>query len=124
MFDQVMARIAGRFRRVEPRASARSYLLGLLSGVERKNCWEMAEQAHDLRLTRDLTPGESHPSGNATGGPDGDEYHDRATRPKPWEISDELWAMIEPLLPMNDETEAAAPRAALAQPSASIRAVT
>ncbi|MEU9620600.1 hypothetical protein ACIODT_30140 [Streptomyces sp. NPDC088251] len=35
MFDQVMARIAGRFGRVEPRATARSYLLGLLSNVER-----------------------------------------------------------------------------------------
>ncbi|WP_434975675.1 IS701 family transposase [Streptomyces bluensis] len=49
MFDQVMARIAGRFRRVEPRASARSYLLGLLSGVERKNCWQTAEQAGHTR---------------------------------------------------------------------------
>jgi SRSO17 transposase len=45
MFDQVMARIAGRFRRVEPRAAARAHLLGLLSGVERKNCWQLAEQA-------------------------------------------------------------------------------
>ncbi|OAH12443.1 IS701 family transposase [Streptomyces jeddahensis] len=49
MFDQVMARIAGRFRRVEPRAAARSYLLGLLSGVERKNCWQLAEQAGHTR---------------------------------------------------------------------------
>ncbi|MFB6837876.1 IS701 family transposase [Streptomyces sp. NPDC056361] len=40
-----MARIAGRFGRVEPRATARAYLLGLLSGVERKNCWRLAEQA-------------------------------------------------------------------------------
>ncbi|MEU3256201.1 IS701 family transposase [Streptomyces sp. NPDC006997] len=40
-----MARIAGRFGRVEPRASARAYLLGLLSKVERKNCWQLAEQA-------------------------------------------------------------------------------
>jgi SRSO17 transposase len=40
-----MARIAGRFGRVEPRAAARSYLLGLLSGVERKNCWQLAERA-------------------------------------------------------------------------------
>jgi hypothetical protein len=39
MFDQVMARIAGRFGRVERRATARAYVLGLLSGVERKNCW-------------------------------------------------------------------------------------
>ncbi|MFJ6561713.1 IS701 family transposase [Streptomyces sp. NPDC091412] len=45
MFDQVMARIAGRFRRVEPRAAARAYLLGLLSSAERKNCWQLAEQA-------------------------------------------------------------------------------
>ncbi|WP_430541581.1 IS701 family transposase [Streptomyces malaysiensis] len=45
MFDQAMARIAGHFGRVEPRASARSYLLGLLSRAERKNCWQLAEQA-------------------------------------------------------------------------------
>lgn len=44
MFDQAMARIAGRFRRVEPRATARAFVLGLLSGVERKNCWGLAEQ--------------------------------------------------------------------------------
>ncbi|MGW0095940.1 IS701 family transposase [Streptomyces sp. NPDC003328] len=45
MFDQAMARIAGCFSRVEPRATARAYLLGLLSKAERKNCWQMAEQA-------------------------------------------------------------------------------
>lgn len=56
MFDQAMARIASRFRRVEPRATARAFLLGLLatarafilgllSGVERKNCWQLAEEA-------------------------------------------------------------------------------
>ncbi|WP_455568887.1 IS701 family transposase [Streptomyces inhibens] len=44
-----MARIAGRFRRAEPRATARAYLLGLLSGVERKNCWRLAEQAGHAR---------------------------------------------------------------------------
>jgi SRSO17 transposase len=49
MFDQVMARIAGRFGRVEPRAVARAYLLGLLSGVERKNCWQLAERAGHAR---------------------------------------------------------------------------
>ncbi|MFE8950693.1 transposase, partial [Streptomyces sp. NPDC007856] len=49
MFDQVMARIAGRFGRVEPRATARAYLLGLLSDVERKNCWQLAEQAGHVR---------------------------------------------------------------------------
>ncbi|MGW8701478.1 hypothetical protein ACWGOK_31930 [Streptomyces eurythermus] len=54
MFDQVMARIAGRFRRVEPRAAARSYLLGLLSGVERKNCWVRHEAPCDRVEVRDL----------------------------------------------------------------------
>ncbi len=49
MFDQAMARIAGRFRRVEPRATARAFVLGLLSGVERKNCWQLAEEAGHAR---------------------------------------------------------------------------
>ncbi|WP_077690612.1 IS701 family transposase [Nocardiopsis sinuspersici] len=49
MFDQVMARITGRFGRVEPRAAARAYLLGLLSNVERKNCWQLAEQVGHSR---------------------------------------------------------------------------
>ncbi|MER7826973.1 IS701 family transposase [Streptomyces sp. NPDC096097] len=40
-----MDQIAGRFSRVEPRATARAYLLGLLSRAERKNCWQLAEQA-------------------------------------------------------------------------------
>ncbi|AXG82928.1 IS701 family transposase [Streptomyces paludis] len=44
-----MARIAGRFGRVEPRASARACLLGLLSQAERKNCWQLAEQAGHIR---------------------------------------------------------------------------
>lgn len=49
MFDEVMARIAGRFGRVEPRPTAHAYLLGLLSGVERKNCWQLAEHAGHVR---------------------------------------------------------------------------
>ncbi len=49
MFDQVMARISGRFGRVEPRAGARAYVLGLLSQAERKNCWQLAEQAGHVR---------------------------------------------------------------------------
>ena len=40
-----MARIAGRFRRVEPRRRARAYLLGLLSPVAGKNGWTLAEAA-------------------------------------------------------------------------------
>jgi SRSO17 transposase len=45
LFDQVTGRIAGRFARVEPRRTARLFLLGLLSGLERKNCWHLAEHA-------------------------------------------------------------------------------
>ena len=37
--------VAGRFGRVEPRRTAREFVLGLLSPVERKNCWWLAEQA-------------------------------------------------------------------------------
>jgi SRSO17 transposase len=44
-FDALMGRIAGRFGRVEPRRAARAYVTGLLSGIERKNCWWLAEQA-------------------------------------------------------------------------------
>jgi SRSO17 transposase len=40
-----MGRIAGRFARVEPRRRARALVLGLLSGLRRKNCWTIAEQA-------------------------------------------------------------------------------
>ena len=42
-----MGRIAGRFARVEPRRRARAFVLGLLSGLRRKNCWTIAELAGD-----------------------------------------------------------------------------
>jgi SRSO17 transposase len=42
-----MGRIAGRFARVEPRRRTRALVLGLLSGLARKNCWTLAEQAGD-----------------------------------------------------------------------------
>jgi SRSO17 transposase len=45
MFDELMFEVAGRFARVEPRRTARELVLGLLSPVERKNCWWLAEQA-------------------------------------------------------------------------------
>jgi SRSO17 transposase len=45
MFDEVMAAVAGRFGRVEPRRTTRAFVLGLLSGIEKKNsCW-LAEHA-------------------------------------------------------------------------------
>ncbi|SCE44591.1 hypothetical protein GA0115245_13811, partial [Streptomyces sp. di188] len=38
-FEVLMDRIASRFRRVEPRRHAREFVLGLLAGLPRKNCW-------------------------------------------------------------------------------------
>src|SRR5262245_15232709 len=50
--DALHARIAPRFRRPEVRARARRYLAGLLGRAERKNGWQLAEEA-----------GERHPRG-------------------------------------------------------------
>jgi SRSO17 transposase len=46
-FDELIGLIAGRFARVEPRRRARAFVLGLLSGLRRKNCWTIAELAGD-----------------------------------------------------------------------------
>jgi SRSO17 transposase len=43
------ARIAPRFARPEPRHRALKYLQGLLSAIERKNGWQLAEQAGEAR---------------------------------------------------------------------------
>ena len=43
--DKLHARIAPRLTRAEPRQRVRSYSQGLLSPVERKNGWQLAEQA-------------------------------------------------------------------------------
>jgi SRSO17 transposase len=40
-------RIGGRFARAEPRRRALAYLQGLLSPLERKNGWQLAEAAGD-----------------------------------------------------------------------------
>ena len=45
--DDVVDRIASRFGRAEPRRRAAAYLRGLLSPVERKNGWQLAEAAGD-----------------------------------------------------------------------------
>lgn len=47
-FEEVFGLVAGRFAQVESRRRGRLYLLGLLSGAERKNSWTIAEQAGDL----------------------------------------------------------------------------
>ena len=46
-FDELFARIAGRFAQACSRKRARAYLLGLLSHTERKNGWTIAELAGD-----------------------------------------------------------------------------
>ena len=45
--ERVHEWIGGRFRRPEPRRRVLDYLRGLLSPVERKNGWQLAEQAGD-----------------------------------------------------------------------------
>jgi SRSO17 transposase len=42
-----MARMAGCFRRWEPRVSAKKYVRALMSDLPRKNCWTIAEHAGD-----------------------------------------------------------------------------
>lgn len=46
-FDEVFARVAGRFAQAASRKRGRAYLLGLLSRSERKNGWTIAEFAGD-----------------------------------------------------------------------------
>lgn len=43
--DDLFARVAGEFGRMEPRLVARAYVQGLLAPVERKNSWQLAEAA-------------------------------------------------------------------------------
>src|SRR3954465_272353 len=45
--DGLVERIAPRFRRIEPRRRVRAYLGGLRCPVERKNGWQLAENAGD-----------------------------------------------------------------------------
>ena len=43
-FGEVQDRIGGRFGRCEPRRNAAALMLGLLTELDRKNCWTIAEQ--------------------------------------------------------------------------------
>jgi hypothetical protein len=45
------ARIAPRFARAEPRQRVLAYLRGLLSNVDRKNGWQLAEHARERTRT-------------------------------------------------------------------------
>lgn len=49
--DQVHGRLAPHFARSEPRQRVRGYLAGLLSPIERKNGWQLAEQAGESTPT-------------------------------------------------------------------------
>jgi hypothetical protein len=44
LFDELMFLVAGRCGRVEPQRTAPEFVLGLLSPLERKNCWWLAER--------------------------------------------------------------------------------
>jgi hypothetical protein len=43
--DELMLTIGARFGRVEPRRRARAFVVGLLAGLPRANCWTIAEHA-------------------------------------------------------------------------------
>jgi SRSO17 transposase len=43
--DAALDRVVARFARAEPRRVARAFVEGLLSTVERKTCWSLAEHA-------------------------------------------------------------------------------
>lgn len=47
--ERLHARIAPRFARPEPRCRALAYLRGILSSAERKNSWQIAEHAREVR---------------------------------------------------------------------------
>jgi len=47
--ERLHTRIAPRFARPEPRHRALAYLKGIVSGVSRKNGWQLAEQAGEAR---------------------------------------------------------------------------
>jgi SRSO17 transposase len=49
VLTQLHARIASRFARPEPRRRALAYLQGILSSIERKNGWHLAEHAREAR---------------------------------------------------------------------------
>ena len=44
-FDELMLRVGGRFARVEPRRRMAAFVLALLAGLPRVNCWTIAEHA-------------------------------------------------------------------------------
>ena len=70
--------VAGRFHRWEPRRRALEYLKGLVSPVERKNGWQLAERAGDA------TPDEVQRLSSTTAGMP--IWSGTACRPTLWSI--------------------------------------
>jgi len=46
--DRLHVRVSGRFARAEPRCRVRSYIAGLVAGLDRKNGWTLAEHAGEV----------------------------------------------------------------------------
>ncbi|GAA2809794.1 hypothetical protein GCM10010505_39890 [Kitasatospora aburaviensis] len=68
-FEVAMGRIAGRFARVEPRLRAGRLVLGLLSDLQRKNCWTIARGFRSAPHL--LTPGTGRsPARDPAGSPE------------------------------------------------------
>jgi SRSO17 transposase len=44
-FEELLDRIGSRFARCEPLRNAGALMLGLLSDIDRKNCWTLAERS-------------------------------------------------------------------------------
>ena len=65
--EQVYQCVAGRFRRPEPRRRALDYLKGLLSPIERKNGWQLAERAGRRHSLRGAAPSVHLPVGRRSG---------------------------------------------------------
>ena len=63
--DAVARRIGARFARSETRDRVRSYLIGLLGPVQRKNAWQLAEQ-----IGEDAPYGVQHLLGRSDWDPD------------------------------------------------------
>ena len=61
-FEAFHARFAPFFQRREPREHAQQYVRGLLSPVERKNTWQMAEALGEVRASLQRTL-EAHKGG-------------------------------------------------------------
>jgi SRSO17 transposase len=47
-FEELSGRVASRFARVEPRRRVGFFLVGLLAGLPRVNCWTIAEHAGEV----------------------------------------------------------------------------